>query len=389
MTANPLEIAQDLIRCPSVTPEEGGALEYLQGILEAAGFTCKRLIFSDENTPDVDNLFARLGDGAPHLCFAGHTDVVPPGNSDDWTHPPFSAEVVDGWLFGRGSADMKGDIACFVAAALEYLEKSGGNSPGSISFLITGDEEGPSVNGTKKVLQWMADNGHKPDHCLVGEPSCSSVIGDTVRIGRRGSLTGHLTVSGVQGHTAYPEKANNPVPGMLAVLNSFLAEPLDDGTPHFSPSDMQIATVDTGNAATNVIPARLKASFNIRYNANHTAESLMKILKDKANLALEGTGLEHQIQFLPASPCFITEPGPLVDLMVAAVKKQTGVTPELSTGGGTSDARFVKDYCPVIEFGLINETIHQVDERVETGDLEKLTGVYLEFIKRYFGMFGK
>ena len=389
MTANPLEIAQDLIRCPSVTPEEGGALEYLQGILEAAGFTCKRLIFSDENTPDVDNLFARLGDGAPHLCFAGHTDVVPVGDEADWTHPPFSAQVDNGWLFGRGSADMKGNIACFVAAALEYLEKSGGNSPGSISFLITGDEEGPSVNGTKKVLQWMADNGHKPDHCLVGEPSCSSVIGDTVRIGRRGSLTGHLTVSGVQGHTAYPEKANNPVPGMLAVLNSFLAEPLDDGTPHFSPSDMQIATVDTGNAATNVIPARLKASFNIRYNANHTAESLMKILKDKANLALEGTGLEHQIQFLPASPCFITEPGPLVDLMVAAVKKQTGVTPELSTGGGTSDARFVKDYCPVIEFGLINETIHQVDERVETGDLEKLTGVYLEFIKRYFGMFGK
>ena len=389
MAATPLEIAQDLIRCPSVTPEEGGALDYLQGMLEAAGFTCERLVFSDENTPDVDNLFARLGDGAPHLCFAGHTDVVPPGNSDDWTHPPFSAEVVDGWLFGRGSADMKGNIACFVAATLSYLEESGDGFPGSISFLITGDEEGPSVNGTKKVLQWMADNGHKPDHCLVGEPSCSTIIGDTVRIGRRGSLTGHLTVSGVQGHTAYPEKANNPVPGMLAVLNSFLAEPLDDGTPHFSPSDMQIATVDTGNAATNVIPARLKASFNIRYNANHTAESLMKILKDKANLALEGTGLEHQIQFLPASPCFITEPGPLVDLMVAAVKKQTGVTPELSTGGGTSDARFVKDYCPVIEFGLINETIHQVDERVETGDLEKLTGVYLEFIKRYFGMFGK
>jgi len=389
MAASPLEIAQTLIRCPSVTPEEGGALNYLQSVLEAAGFTCERLIFSDTNTPDVDNLFARLGDNAPHLCFAGHTDVVPPGNTEDWTHPPFSAEVENGWLFGRGAADMKGDIACFVAATLDYLEKSEGRFPGSISFLITGDEEGPSVNGTKKVLQWMAENGHKPDHCLVGEPSCSNKVGDTVRIGRRGSLSGHLTVSGIQGHTAYPEKANNPVPGMLAVLNSFLAEPLDDGTPHFSPSDMQIATIDTGNTATNVIPARLKASFNIRFNANHTAESLMEILQDKAVKALEGTRLEHQIQFLPASPCFITEPGPLVDLMVGAVRERTGLQPELSTGGGTSDARFVKNYCPVIEFGLINETIHQVDERVETGDLETLTGIYLKFVKRYFDTFAR
>lgn len=387
MASTPLEIAQNLIRCPSVTPEEGGALDYLQGVLEAAGFTCERLVFSDDNTPDVDNLFARLGEKAPHLCFAGHTDVVPPGNIDDWTHPPFSAHVENGWLFGRGAADMKGDIACFVAATLEYLDETSGNFPGSISFLITGDEEGPSVNGTRKVLQWMAENGQVPDHCLVGEPSCSTKIGDTVRIGRRGSLSGHLTVSGIQGHTAYPEKANNPVPGMLAVLNSFLAEPLDDGTPHFSPSDMQIATVDTSNTATNVIPARLKASFNIRFNANHTAPSLMEILQEKAKTALEGTGLEHQIEFLPASPCFITEPGPLVDLMVVAVAERTGIKPELSTGGGTSDARFVKDYCPVIEFGLINETIHQVDERVETGDLETLTGVYHEFVKRYFDTF--
>lgn len=386
--ASALEYAQALIRCPSVTPEEGGALTYLQSVLENAGFTCERLVFSDKNTPDVDNLFARIGDGAPHLCFAGHTDVVPVGNEDDWSHPPFAADVVEGWLYGRGAADMKGDIACFLRAALDYLDTDGPLS-GSISFLITGDEEGPSINGTRKVLEWMAASGHTPDHCIVGEPSCSGKVGDTVRIGRRGSLSGRVTVSGVQGHTAYPEKANNPVPGMLAVLNAFMAEPLDDGTPHFSPSDMQIATIDTGNPATNVIPARLRASFNIRFNANHTAESLMEILRNKAESALEGTGLKHQIDFLPASPCFITEPGPLVDVMVASVKERTGLSPELSTGGGTSDARFVKDYCPVIEFGLVNETIHQVDERVETEDLEILSGVYREFLQRYFKTFAQ
>jgi succinyl-diaminopimelate desuccinylase len=389
MTATALDIAQALIRCRSVTPDEGGALSYLQELLEGAGFKCHRLTFSDEGTPDVDNLFARLGTGNPHLCFAGHTDVVPPGDEDEWTHPPFAARIEDGWLHGRGAADMKGDIACFVEAALGYLADANGEFPGSISFLITGDEEGPSINGTRKVLEWMAENGHGPDHCLVGEPSCSEYVGDTLRIGRRGSLSGHITVTGVQGHTAYPELANNPVPGMLSVLNSFLAEPLDDGTPNFSPSDMQISTIDTGNPATNVIPAKLSASFNIRFNANHTAESLMEILDKKTNEALEGTELEHQISFLPASPCFITEPGPLVDLMADTVKNKTGHTPVLSTGGGTSDARFVKDYCPVIEFGLVNKTIHQVDERVEVSELEVLTRIYRAFVERYFSVFAK
>lgn len=388
MTATSLEVAQELIRCRSVTPEEGGALTYLQGLLEKAGFDCERLVFSDENTPDVDNLFARIGDGSPHLCFAGHTDVVPPGDEGDWEYPPFDAAVVDGWLHGRGSADMKGDIACFLIATLGYLDNKGG-LPGSISFLITGDEEGPSINGTKKVLEWMAANGHTPDHCLVGEPSCTEKVGDTIRIGRRGSLSGHIIVTGVQGHTAYPDFSNNPVPGMLAVLNSFLAEPLDDGTPHFSPSDLQISSIDTGNPAANVIPAKLKAGFNIRFNANHTADSLKEILADKARKALEGTGLEHQISFLPSSPCFVTEPGPLVDLMADTVKDVTGITPGHSTGGGTSDARFVKDYCPVIEFGLVNKTIHQVDERVEVGDLETLTKIYAVFIDRYFETFAK
>jgi succinyl-diaminopimelate desuccinylase len=387
MTSTALDIAQGLIRCRSVTPDEGGALTYLQDILEGAGFECHRLIFSDEDTPDVDNLFARLGTGAPHLCFAGHTDVVPPGDEADWTQPPFAAEIVDGWLFGRGSADMKGNIACFVESTLAHLNAGKSQLDGSISFLITGDEEGPAVNGTRKVLEWMKENGHNPDHCIVGEPSASKFVGDTVRIGRRGSLSGHVTVTGVQGHTAYPELANNPVPGMLKVLSSFLEEPLDEGTPHFSPSDLQIATIDAGNPATNVIPARLSATFNIRFNANHTAESLMEILGNKTTLALEGTGLEHQISFLPSSPCFVTEPGPLVDLMTEAAKNETGKMPVLSTGGGTSDARFAKDYCPVIEFGLVNKTIHQVDERIEVKDLETLTRLYRDFIERYFSAF--
>lgn len=389
MSATPLEIAQSLIRCPSVTPEEGGALDFLQKLLEGAGFTCHRLPFSDKDTPDVDNLFARIGTGAPHLCFAGHTDVVPPGDEAAWSHPPFSGKIVEGWLYGRGAADMKGNIACFIAAACDYLATHEGAVPGSISFLITGDEEGPAINGTRKVLDWMAANDHTPDHCIVGEPSASKKLGDTVRIGRRGSLSGHIVVSGVQGHTAYPELANNPVPGMLEVLNEFLAKPLDDGTANFSPSDLQITTIDIGNPATNVIPAKVSASFNIRFNANHSAQSLKEILLSKIETALEGTGLEHQIIYQPASECFITEPGPLIDLMVEAAREETGLTPEQSTGGGTSDARFVKDFSPVIEFGLVNATIHQIDERIETQDLDTLTRIYHAFIERYFVAFGK
>ena len=388
MTATSLEIAQTLIRCPSVTPEEGGALDYMQQLLEGGGFTCHRLPFTDQDTPEVDNLFARIGTRAPHLCFAGHTDVVPPGDDAAWSHPPFSGQVADGWLYGRGAADMKGNIACFVAAARDYLAANEGASPGSISFLITGDEEGPAINGTRKVLEWMAANGHVPDHCIVGEPSASKKVGDTIRIGRRGSLRGHIVVSGVQGHTAYPELANNPVPGMLDVLNAFLADPLDGGTAHFSPSDLQITAIDVGNSATNVIPAKISASFNIRFNANHSAQSLKEILLRKIETALEGTGLEHQINYQPASECFITEPGPLIDLMAEAARDETGITPEQSTGGGTSDARFVKDYSPVIEFGLVNATVHQINERIETQDLDTLTRIYQGFIERYFAAFG-
>ncbi len=387
MTSGALDIAQTLIRCPSVTPEEAGALDALQELLEGKGFTCNRLVFSDEGTPDVDNLFARVGTDAPHLCFAGHTDVVPPGNVSDWTHPPFDAAVDDGWLHGRGAADMKGDIACFAAAAFGFLEKRGETGAGSISFLITGDEEGPAINGTRKVLEWMAQNGHTPDHCLVGEPSCSEQLGDTLRIGRRGSLNGEITVSGVQGHTAYPHLANNPLPGLLGILDAYLAEPLDDGTAHFVPSNLQITAVETGNEARNIIPAEARARFNVRFNPTHTAESLMETLRRKAEKAIEASGLALQIDFLPPSHSFVTEPGPLVEIMVDAIRDQTGVDPELSTGGGTSDARFVKDYCPVIEFGLVNKTIHAVDERVEISDLDRLTAIYGTFIERYFKAF--
>ncbi len=384
---DPVEIAQALVRCPSVTPVEGGALTYLEGLLTRAGFACTRLPFSEVGTPDVDNLFARIGSGAPHLCFAGHTDVVPPGDESLWTHPPFAADIADGWLYGRGSVDMKGNIAAFVAATFDYLAEHGGEAPGSISFLITGDEEGPGINGTKKVLDWMAANGHTPDHCLVGEPSNPRVLGDAIKVGRRGSISAHLKVTGEQGHSAYPHFANNPVPGLLAVLNSYLAEPLDKGSERFEPSYVVVTGIDTGNTAFNVIPEAISANINIRFNDRHDADSLRAMLRDKAAAALKDTGLKHDIVFEPASPCFLTQSEELIGVMADAIKAETGKTPELSTGGGTSDARFIKDYCPVIEFGLVNKTIHGVDERVEVKDLQALAVIYRDFIARYFAAF--
>lgn len=382
-----IAIAQALVRCPSVTPQEGGALDYLGRLLAQAGFTCRRLPFSEPGTPDVDNLFARIGEGAPHLCFAGHTDVVPPGDAARWTHPPFAGEIADGFLWGRGAVDMKGDIACFAAAAIGFLRAQGG-PPGSLSFLITGDEEGPSINGTRKVLAWMDAHGHRPDHCLVGEPSNPNALGDAIKIGRRGSVSARLTVTGTQGHSAYPQFANNPVPGLLAVLNAYLAEPLDGGTEHFEPSYVVVTGIDTGNPAFNVIPERISANVNIRFNDQHDAESLRAMLRAKAAAALDRSGLEHTIDFEPASPCFRTQSPELIGVMAEVIQRHTGRAPELSTGGGTSDARFIKDYCPVIEFGLVNATIHKIDERVPIDDLEKLTAIYRDFIGRYFEVFG-
>jgi succinyl-diaminopimelate desuccinylase len=384
---DPVALAQGLIRCPSVTPAEGGALDLLESVLKPAGFACHRLPFSAPGTPDVDNLLARVGEGAPHLCFAGHTDVVPPGDEGLWSHPPFAGEVADGWLYGRGAVDMKGAVAAFAAAVLGLLEDRGGTLPGSVSLLITGDEEGPAVNGTVKVLEWMAANGHTPDHCLLGEPSNPAALGDAIKIGRRGSHSGRLTVTGTQGHVAYPEKALNPIPGLLAVLNRFLAEPLDHGTNQFAASNLEVTSIDVGNPAENIIPARAEARFNIRFNDLHRAETLVARLRDEAAEALSDTGLGHELTFSGNAEAFVTKPGPLVDALSAVVEDVTGRTPELSTGGGTSDARFIFSYCPVVEFGLVNATIHQVDERTSIADLEALTVIYRRFIARYFEVF--
>jgi len=385
---DPVAIAQNLIRCPSVTPHEAGALDLLQSLLEAAGFTCHRLPFSQAGTADVDNLFARIGDGAPHLCFAGHADVVPPGDETKWTHPPFGAEISDGQLYGRGASDMKGAIAAFVAAALGYLADNKGTPKGSLSLLITGDEEGPAINGTVKAVHWLDQQGQTPDHCLVGEPSNLEQLGEAIKIGRRGSMNAGLTVSGKQGHVAYPDLAKNPVPGLLNVLTRLNALELDQGTSYFMPSNLEITGLEVDNAAQNVIPAAATARFNVRFNERHSSESLKTKLRTLVAQALEGSGLDHQLSFGVSGESFMTEPGDLVQVMIDAVHEVTGWTPELATNGGTSDARFIKDYCPVIEFGLTTTTIHQSDERVALADLEALTLIYRDFIARYFDSFG-
>ena len=384
MMPDPVEIAQALIRCPSVTPDEGGALAFLEALLVPAGFACHRPVFSDAGTPDVENLYARLGRDGPHILFAGHTDVVPPGNSDEWAHGPFAGEVADAVLFGRGAVDMKGAIACFAAAALGLIEDLGAPS-GSIGFLITGDEEGPAVNGTIKLLQWAAERGERFDHCIVGEPSNPQALGDAIKIGRRGSVSAAVTVRGVQGHVAYPHLAANPLRGMGHVLNALHDHVLDEGTGHFHASNLEVTGVDTGNAATNVIPAQAKATLNIRFNDRHTAGELLETLNRLTATALDGTSLDFTIEPLSgSSEAFLTEPGPLVHAMATAVEAETGRKPELSTSGGTSDARFIKNYCPVIEFGLVGQTMHQVDECVAVEDLYRLTAIYRRFLDRYF-----
>jgi succinyl-diaminopimelate desuccinylase len=381
-------IAQGLIRCESVTPADAGALEALTDALRPARFAIERLTFKDEGSAPIDNLFARIGDGPPHLCFAGHTDVVPPGDAKLWTHPPFAAEIADGRLYGRGASDMKGAIACFAAAAVDYAKARGREIDGSISLLITGDEEGPAINGTRKVLAWMKENGERPDHCLVGEPTCAKRLGEAIKIGRRGSLNGRLTVRGVQGHVAYPHLASNPVKGLVRILARLYDSPLDYGSAHFSPSNLEVTSIDVGNPTVNVIPAAAEARLNIRFNDRHSPASLEAFLREQAALALSGTQLAFMLDFEPPSHSFLTEPGPLDALLSEAVHEITGLTPSLETGGGTSDARYIKDYCPVIEFGLLTETIHKADENVALADLEQLTAIYRRFIELYFETFG-
>ncbi|MEC8309152.1 MAG: succinyl-diaminopimelate desuccinylase [Pseudomonadota bacterium] len=371
-----VELTQRLIRCPSVTPQEGGALDCLEAELSGLGFACERLPFG-EGDSRIDNLFARRGGAGPHLCFAGHTDVVPVGDMAAWTHDPFAAEISDGRLYGRGAADMKSGIAAFVAAIARVPAK---DIDGSISLLITGDEEGDAVNGTVKMVEWAAANGHRPDMCIVGEPTSPQALGDVIKNGRRGSLSGRLVVEGQQGHVAYPHLADNPVTRLLAMLAPVNGCELDAGTPHFGPSTANVTTVDVGNPATNVIPARAEAGFNIRFNTEHSADSLIGWLEEH----FARIGGDWTVEWKSNADPFITAPGPLTDLISESCRAVTGRTPELSTGGGTSDARFITKLCPVAEFGLVGQTMHKVDENVATGDIDGLSAIYETAIRRFF-----
>ncbi|MGH1588910.1 succinyl-diaminopimelate desuccinylase [Methylobacterium phyllosphaerae] len=378
-----LRLAQDLIRCPSVTPEDRGALDVVADVLRAAGFTVERPVFSEPGYPDTPNLYARVGHASPCLVFAGHTDVVPEGDGA-WQHGPFDGAVADGKLYGRGAADMKGGIACMLAATLAFMERRDADVPGSIAFLITGDEEGPAVNGTVKLLAWARARGERFDHCVLGEPTNPGRLGEMIKIGRRGSLTGKLTVLGRQGHVAYPHKAENPIPGLLRLASALIAEPLDGGTSHFDASNLEFTTIDVGNPATNVIPATARATFNVRFNDDWTADSLGAEIRRRLELAA-GNAVRFSLDLQPSNaPAFLTQPDAFVDLVSEAIRAETGLTPTLSTTGGTSDARFIKDACPVIEFGLVGETMHQVDECVAVADLERLTAIYGRVLEAYF-----
>jgi len=381
---DPLTLARDLLRCASVTPAEGGALGVLEGALKQAGFAVHRVIFAEPGTAPVENLYARIGSDAPHLVFAGHTDVVPPGDAAAWTYPPFAAEVAGGKLFGRGAVDMKGAIACAIAACRDHLGAHGGRPKGSISFLITGDEEGIAVNGTVKLLQWAAERGESFDHCILGEPTSAEAVGDTIKVGRRGSLNGTLVVTGKQGHVAYPERADNPVRGLTTLMGALMAEPLDHGSENFGPSNLEFTSIDIGNPVVNLIPGEARARFNIRFNDCHSQVPL-KILIEKRAQAAAGERVRWRIEWEPSNAdVFLTKPGPFVDMVVAAIAEATGRKPQLSTLGGTSDARFIKNYCAVIEFGLVGQTMHQVDERTPVADLATLTAVYRKILERYF-----
>jgi succinyl-diaminopimelate desuccinylase len=379
---DPVAFAQELIRCPSVTPTEGGALDLLEARLTELGFTCTRLPFSDTDTPDVDNLYARLGTQAPHFCFAGHTDVVPVGDAKAWTVDPFDAVIKDGLLLGRGATDMKGSIAAFAAAVSRLVAK--GHIKGSISFLITGDEEGPAINGTRKVLEWLEAQGEVIDDCLVGEPTNPHALGDMIKIGRRGSTNGWITVLGAQGHVAYPHLADNPTPRLVAMLNRLVGDHLDDGTEHFQPSNLEITQVTVDNEATNVIPAEAKARFNIRFNDLHTPDALEARVRAHLDAVTAEMGGAYDLKMIASGDAFLTAPGQLSTLIADATTKATGRTPELSTSGGTSDARFIKNYARVVEFGLVSQSMHKVDEHARVDDIIALADIYETVLGGYF-----
>jgi succinyl-diaminopimelate desuccinylase len=383
--ADPTALARDLLRCPSVTPAEAGTLGLIEGVLKGAGFAVHRVAFAEPGTAPVENLHARIGTARPHFAFAGHVDVVPPGEQAKWTHPPFAGEITDGTLYGRGAVDMKGAIACALAAVLDHLGACGGRPKGSISFLITGDEEGVAVNGTVKLIKWAAERGETFDHCILGEPSNAAAIGDTIKVGRRGSLNGTLVVTGKQGHVAYPERAENPVRGLVTLMSALMAAPLDHGSAQFDASNLEFTSIDIGNPVVNLIPGEARARFNIRFNDRHSQTSLKMLIERRAGEAAAGR-IRWHIDWEPSNAdSFVTKPGPFVDLVSTAIKDVTGREPKLSTSGGTSDARFIKDYCPVLEFGLVGQTMHQVDERTTIADLATLTAIYRKILDRYFG----
>lgn len=376
---DPVALTADLIRCPSVTPEEAGALVLLEQVLAGAGFDCTRV---DRGV--TSNLYARWGKKGANRAFGfnGHTDVVPVGDRAKWTRDPFGAEVADGWMYGRGATDMKSGVAAFVAAAVDFVRQT--PPDGAVVLAITGDEEGDATDGTVALLDWMAANGERMTHCLVGEPTCPETLGDMMKIGRRGSMTAWFTVTGVQGHSAYPHRAKNPLHALVSLMHRLTGEPLDQGTDHFDASTLQITTIDCGNPATNVIPAEARGTVNIRFNDLHSGESLTARLRDEADRVEAETGVKIAMAVQVSGESFVTPPGELSEMVARAVTAETGVTPQLSTSGGTSDARFVKDHCPVVEFGLVGKTMHAVDERVEVEQIRRLKAIYGRILRDYF-----
>lgn len=382
---DPVALTQALIRCPSVTPHEGGALALLDDVLSAHGYDVERPVFSAPGTADIENLYARIGTQAPLFVIAGHTDVVPVGDAAAWTRDPFGGALEEGMVHGRGACDMKGGLSAMVAAALRFRRENP-DAPGSIAFLVTGDEEGPAVNGTVKLLDWAHGRGERFDHCLLGEPTNPATMSDMIKIGRRGSLTGRLTVNGKQGHVGYPHLADNPIRGMVRLLAALDATPLDAGTQHFDPSNLEVTTLDVGNPATNVVPAQAKAVFNIRFNDVWTPETLAAEIERRLHEAA-GNTVRYEISFEPTNAvAFLTQPGPFVAMVADAVEAETGQRPALSTTGGTSDARFIKSYCPVVEYGPVGKTMHQVNESVAVADLLALERITHRLLTAYFAV---
>ena len=376
---DPVELTAQLVRCPSVTPAEAGALKLLQERLQHSGFECERV-----ERGGISNLFARWGDrGHPRTFgFNGHTDVVPVGNPSDWTVDAFGAEIHDGWLCGRGAVDMKSGVAAFVAAAIDFVCQA--PPDGAVILAITGDEEGDAIDGTLALLDWMTANGEKMSVCLVGEPTGQSSLGDTLKIGRRGSLTAKFTATGIQGHSAYPHLSKNPVHAIAKLVDRLASHPLDEGTAFFDPSSLAVTSIDTGNPASNVIPATCFATANIRFNDAHSADGLQRWLESEATAVAEETGVGIRLNVKVSGESFVTVPGALSDLVTRVIETETGMVPTHSTSGGTSDSRFIKDHCPVVEFGLVGRAMHQVDERVEVADIIALTAVYRRVLDAYF-----